>query len=478
MSVTEQTTYGLFINGAWDHSGEKKEVLNKYTQKPIGEVVSGNGEAVSKAVAAAKSAQQEKVSPYERYEVLMKAAAELRSRTEELAVVLAEEVGKPINESRGEVGRAALTLEVSAEEAKRIEGETVAVEAAPGSEDRRAYTKRVPVGVIAAITPFNVPLNLVCHKVGPALAAGNSVVLKPAEATPISALKLAEIFQNAGLPAGRLNVVTGRGSVLGDALLAEKDIHLFTFTGSPNVGRYLKQNAGLRDVALELGNNSATMIHHDTDVAKAAAATAQKSFNNAGQVCISVQRVYVHESIYDTFLQEMKRTTEQLNVGDPKDEATSVGPMIAETEAKRIESWVEEAKEAGAVVQTGGWRDGAVYAPTILTNVHDDMKVCREETFGPVVAVDTYQTADEAIARINDSDYGLQAGVFTNDFALIHQATEEIEVGGVIINDTPGYRVDHMPYGGVKESGTGKEGPKYAIREMTEERLIVMKPQP
>ncbi|MFC0471468.1 aldehyde dehydrogenase family protein [Halalkalibacter kiskunsagensis] len=466
-------TYGLFINGEWRQKTNTFDVLNKYTQEVIAKASYAEEQDVHDAVKAAKEALKISLSPYERYTILKKSAEALIERLEEVAQVLAEEVGKPISESRGEVERAAQTLEISAEEAKRIHGEGIPVEAAPGSENRQAFTKRVPVGVVAAITPFNVPLNLVCHKVGPALAAGNSVVLKPAEVTSVSALILTEIFEKAGLPAGKLNLITGKGSQTGTWLLENQDVNMYTFTGSPGVGKLIREKAGLRKVALELGNNSATIVHKDANIEQAATLTAQKSFNNAGQVCISVQRVYVHEDIYETFIEKMKTATNALVVGDPKDPATNVGPMIAEKEAMRVEEWVNEAVFQGAKVETGGKRDGVFYAPTILSNVNDDMKVCREEVFGPVVAVDTYRDEDEVISRVNDSDYGLQAGLFTNNLAFAMKAANLIEVGGLIINDTSGYRVDQMPYGGVKQSGTGKEGPKYAIEEMTEERIIV-----
>lgn len=470
---TSVRTYGLFINGEWREKTATDDVLNKYTQEVAAKTATADEQDVKDAVQAAKTALKAPFSPYDRYTVLIKAAATLRAREDELGEVLAKEVGKPLAECKGEVGRAALTLEISAEEAKRIHGEGIPVEAAPGSEQRHAYTRRFPIGVVAAITPFNVPLNLVCHKIGPALAAGNSVVLKPAEVTPVCAILLTEIFEEAGLPAGRLNLITGEGATVGEWLLSNQDVNMFTFTGSPRVGQHIREKAGLRKVALELGNNSATIVHHDADVETAATQSAQKSFNNAGQVCISVQRVYVHEDIYEPFLAKMKEVTEGLVLGDPMDAATDIGPMIAEREAIRVENWVQEAVDQGAMIETGGKRDGVFYQPTILTNVNDDMKVCRQEVFGPVVAVSTYRSTDEVITRVNDSEYGLQAGLFTNDLAFTLKAINEVHVGGLIINDTSGYRVDHMPYGGVKKSGTGKEGPRYAIEEMTEEKIIV-----
>ncbi|TXC82201.1 aldehyde dehydrogenase family protein [Metabacillus litoralis] len=466
--------YGLYINGSWVTTKEKIDVLNKYTRKPFASTSVASGNHVNEAVEAAKQSYRQEWGPYDRYLIIKKAGELLLERKEQFAEILAKEVGKPYGECLGEVERSALTLEISSEEAKRIHGEGIPVESAPGSENCMSFTVRVPVGVVAAITPFNVPLNLVCHKVGPALAAGNSVILKPAEVTPIVALLLTEVFEDVGLPKGRLNLITGEGPVIGEALLANKDVNMFTFTGSPRVGEYIRQNAGLRKVALELGNNSATVVHHDTDIEKAANVIAGKSFANAGQVCISVQRIYVHEDVYEAFLGFLKDKTEKLKMGDPFDPETNIGPMIRLEEAERVEAWVKEAVEQGAQVEVGGTRDGVFYSPTILTNTHRDMKVCRQEVFGPVVSVETYKTEDEVIEVVNDSDYGLQAGLFTSDLRFAMKAARKIEVGGLIINDASAYRVDHMPYGGVKKSGTGKEGPRYAIEEMTEERIIVM----
>ncbi|WP_080876392.1 aldehyde dehydrogenase family protein [Oceanobacillus timonensis] len=472
-NVLIKNTYGLFIGGKWTEKKEKLPVLNKYSQEVIADISVADENDVNNSVAAAKKALNTPFSPYDRFTVLKKASEMLLEQKETIADVLVQEVGKPIAESIGEVERAALTLEVSAEEAKRIQGDGVPIESAPGSENRKAVTMKTPVGVVAAITPFNVPLNLVCHKIGPGLAAGNSVILKPAEETSLSAILLVEIFAAAGLPSGRLNVLTGEGAEIGGYLMANQEINMYTFTGSPRVGQIIRENTGIRKVALELGNNSATIIHRDADIEGSAVAAAQKSFNNAGQVCISVQRVFVHEDIYEVFLENMIEATNALKVGDPADASTNIGPMIAEKEAIRVEDWVNEAVRQGAKLQAGGKREGVFYQPTILTNVDRDMKVCRNEVFGPVVAVDTYQEEDEVIAKVNDSEYGLQAGLFTNDLRFAMKAAEKIEVGGLIINDTSGYRVDHMPYGGVKKSGTGKEGPKYAMEEMTEEKLIV-----
>ncbi|WP_017378829.1 aldehyde dehydrogenase family protein [Paenisporosarcina sp. TG-14] len=475
MGTTVKTpTYGLFINGEWREKANTFDVLNKYNNEVIARASYANEQDVTDAVKAAKDSLKTVFPPYARYEILKRVAEELIKRKQEIGEILAEEVGKPIAEAIGEVERAAQTLEISAEESKRIHGQGIPVEAAPGSENRQAFTKRVPVGVVAAITPFNVPLNLICHKVGPALAAGNSVVLKPAKVTSVSAIILTEIFEEVGLPSGRLNLVTGNGSETGEWLLKNQDVNMYTFTGSPSVGKLIREKAGLRKVALELGSNSATIVHKDANIEQAATLTAQKSFNNAGQVCISVQRVYIHKNIFEEFMNKMKAVTNSLVVGDPKDPSTNIGPMISEKEAIRVEQWVNEAVSQGAKVETGGYREGVFYKPTILSNVTDDMNICRQEIFGPVVTVDTYSDEDEVIDRVNDSDFGLQAGLFTNSLAFAMKAANLIEVGGLIINDTSGYRVDQMPYGGVKQSGTGKEGPKYAIEEMTEERIIVL----
>ncbi|AOH54646.1 aldehyde dehydrogenase [Peribacillus muralis] len=466
--------HGLLVAGRWEKTTETMKVFNKYTQEPAAEISVATKKHVDLAVQSAKAVLKHDFSPYERYEVLMKAAQLLLERREEFARILAIEVGKSIRESRGEVERSAQTLQISAEEAKRIHGEGVPVESAQGSENRMAFTIRVPVGVIAAITPFNAPINLVCHKIGPAIAAGNSVVLKPAEVTPICAIMLASLMEEAGLPKGRLQVLTGDGAKIGEWLLENQDVNMFTFTGSPRVGELIRSKAGLRKVSLELGNNSATIVHKDSDIERAATLVSQKSFNNAGQVCISVQRIYVHKDIHETFVARLIEKTARFVVGNPLDEKTDIGPMIRLTEAERVDAWVKEAVEQGAQVEVGGKREGAFYVPTILTNVKDDMKVCRQEVFGPVVSIATYEEIDEVIAKVNDSDYGLQAGLFTNDLQLAMKAAREIEVGGLIVNDASAYRVDHMPYGGVKKSGNGKEGPKYAIEEMTEERIIVL----
>lgn len=466
--------YGLFIQGQWEQTEQTMDVNDKYSSQRIAAISVAEKEHVERAVESAHQAMKQQFPAYERYKVLKHAAELLQQRRDEFAQVLVKEVGKPIRDSLAEVDRAAQTLLISAEESKRIHGQGVPVEAAPGSENRLAFSIRVPLGVIAAITPFNVPLNLVCHKIGPALAAGNAVILKPSEVTPIVALKLAKLFEEAGLPSGRLNVITGDGPKIGAWLMEQEKIRMFSFTGSVRVGQWIRQHAGIRKVALELGNNSANIVHNDCDLDHAVEMIAAKGFNNAGQVCISVQRVFVHHEIKDEFLAKLKARTLRFVVGDPSDEKTDIGPMISLKEAERVDHWVKEAVEQGATLITGGKREGSIYYPTVLSDVQPDMKVSCMEVFGPVIAVSSYHEIDEVIYKVNQSDYGLQAGLFTKDLNFAMKAAKEIEVGGLIINDASAYRVDQMPYGGVKNSGTGKEGPLYAINEMTEERLIVM----
>ena len=468
--------YKLYIGGQWVDSPAKKEVINKYTGEAFATIAQASLEDVEKAVKSARNSfNTVKLSPYQRYEILFKTSRLILENKEELAQILCQEVGKPIVDSRVEVERAAQTMEIAAEESKRIHGQMVPIEATPGSEKRLAFTLRVPVGVVCAITPFNVPLTLIAHKIAPAIAAGNTVVLKPTSETPVVAAKLVEMLLEAGLPKEHINLLFGSGPVIGEALLNNKDINFYSFTGSPAVGERIRQIIGLRKCTLELGSNSAVIVHEDApSIKEAAVLCAQKSFANAGQVCISVQRIYVHENIYEEFLGEMKRYTEGLVVGDPMEEKTNIGPMISEKEVERIDQWVKEALKQGAKLVTGGEKIGTrLFKPTILSDVKKEMKVVCMETFAPIAVVVPYQDVDEAISNVNDSEFGLQAGIFTSNLNLAMKAAKEIETGGVIINDTSLYRADAMPYGGVKKSGTGKEGPKYVIEEMTEEKIVV-----
>ncbi|MFC4559097.1 aldehyde dehydrogenase family protein [Virgibacillus kekensis] len=467
--------FDLFINGRWIQTDDKLEVLNKHTGKTYAEVSKAGEEEVDQAVKSAQKAYKSNgLSAYDRFEVLKKVSELLQENKEEFALSIVQEAGKPLKQAQTEVDRAAQTFELSAEEAKRLSGHGVPVNAAPGSENRMAFTIKMPVGVVGAISPFNFPLNLVAHKIAPAIAAGNAVVLKPASATPTTALRLARLFEEAGLPAGLLNVVVGSGSTVGKQMQKDERISLYTFTGSAEVGLKIKQNTGLNKLILELGNNSPVIVDKEADVAQAATNIAQKGFAYAGQVCISVQRVYVHESVKKDFQEKLLEAMKELKVGDPNDKDTDVGPMISEDEAKRAEDWVEDAKENGAEVLTGGERKGPLFYPTVLTNVTKNMKVVYDEIFAPVVSLLPYNDLEACIDELNESPYGLQGGIFTKNLDTAFYAARKVEVGGLMINDSSQYRVDLMPYGGVKDSGWGKEGPKYSIDEMTEERLVVM----
>ncbi|MFZ3577363.1 aldehyde dehydrogenase family protein [Virgibacillus sp. DJP39] len=467
--------FDLFINGKWTSTDEKVEVLNKYTQQPYASVSKAGTEEVDQAIESAKKAYKtSELGAYERYTILKRVSELLQSNKDEFAKSIVMEAGKPLKQAKSEVDRATQTFELAAEEAKRVTGHGVPVEAAPGSKNRMAFTIRVPVGVVGAISPFNFPLNLVAHKIGPALAAGNAVVLKPASTTPVTALRMARLFEEAGLPAGLLNVVVGAGSVIGKQMQQDERISVYTFTGSAEVGLKLKQNTGLNKLILELGNNSPVIVDKEADIDKAAVNVAQKSFAFAGQVCISVQRVYVHKSIQQTFEEKLLKAMKDLKIGDPNDEVTDVGPMISEDEAKRAESWVNEALDGGAEVLAGGKREGALYHPTVVTNVKKDMRVVYDEVFAPVLCTIPFSDLDTCIDDVNESVYGLQGGIFTKNIDTAFYAAKRVEVGGMMINDSSQYRVDLMPYGGVKDSGWGKEGPKYSIEEMTEERLIVL----
>jgi len=467
--------YDLFINGKNVATMRTQEVVCKGTGKPFAIISVAGKEEVKAAVDAAQTAfNTVRLTPYERYQLIMKAANIMLTRQEEFAQNLSREVGKPIRDARGEIGRAYQTLILSAEEAKRLVGQMIPIQGAPGCEKRLAYTLRQPLGVVAAITPFNFPVNLACHKIGPALAAGNTVVYKPASATPVTAALLCKTFADAGLPAGCLNLVMGSGSEVGTLLTDDPRIKMFSFTGSVPVGKELQRKAGFRRCALELGSNSANIVHKDVkNLAKVAQMCAKYAYTNAGQVCISCQRVYVQQAVYTAFCQAVVEYTKTLKVGDPLAETTDIGPMINEKEALRIEEWLAEAVKAGAKILCGGTRQGVFFAPTALTSTTKDMQVICKETFAPIFSIIPYENIEEAVAAVNDSTYGLQAGVFTQDLGLAHYCAEHIQTGGVIINDGSTFRMDNMPYGGVKDSGIGREGPEYAIKELTEEKIVV-----
>jgi len=414
-----------------------------------------------------------KLPAYERYAILRRAADIMAERIDELGTLITQEEGKVIAEGKGEVGRGIQTITLSAEEAKRLHGETVPLDGAPGVTSQFGFTIRVPVGVVAAIAPFNFPLNLVCHKVGPALAAGNSVVLKPAGDTPLSALKLTEILLEAGLPPEAIQCVTGSGAEIGDVITSDTRVRKITFTGSMEVGDRICRNAGIKKVTMELGSNSPLIIMADADLEKVAAATVASGFANAGQVCISTQRVFADQSIYADFLDALVAPTEAFITGNPLDESIKMGPMIRESDASRVQDWIAEAVGQGARIVAGGDREGTLHAPTVVADATRDMRISKEELFGPAVAVSSFSNIDEAISMANDSRFGLSAGIFTQNVDWAMKFAREVESGSLHINSHPQWRADIMPYGGLKDSGMGKEGPGYAVQEMTELKMVV-----
>lgn len=469
----------LYINGNWKSVNTYKPLYAPYSEETLAEIAQGTEEDVKEAVTAAKNAMTKMniLSAYDRATILEKVAQKMDERREEFAEIIAKEAAKPIRAARGEVDRTVQTYKFAAEEAKRIYGETLPLDAAPGADGRIAYTIRKPIGVIGAITPFNFPLNLVAHKVGPAIAAGNTVVLKPADQTPLSSYALVELFEEAGLPNGALNIISGPGPTVGEAIVKNDYVASITFTGSPKVGIGIKQKAGLKRVTLELGSNAAVIIDEDVELTDEIIERVKwGAFVNNGQVCISVQRIFVHETKIHEFLSKLKKAMESVVVGDPLLEETDVSALISKKDVERIDMWVQEAIKEGATVLCGGKKqDARIFEPTVLTNVPDHVSVQCQEVFGPLMTVNTFKEFDEAIEQVNNSRYGLQAGVFTNNLFKAMRAIDELEVGGVMINDIPTFRVDHMPYGGVKESGTGREGIKYAIEEMTEMKLVCIK---
>ncbi len=469
--------YPMHIGGRPATSASRQDVELPYDGSVVGTIYRAAPEHVDAALAAAAAAApvMRELSLDERSTILRKAHQRLLDRRDEMAEAVCSETGKPIKEARLEVDRSALTLLFSAEEAHRLRGEVVPMDASPAGKGRMAMTVREPVGVIAAITPFNFPLNLAMHKIGPAIAGGNSVVHKPASATPISAVKMAGIFEECGLPAGALNVITGPGGSIGDALVFDPRVAMVTFTGSVEVGLRIRNLAGMKRVTLELGSNSAVIIEDDADLSDAVARCVAGSFAHSGQVCISVQRIFVHRKIRAEFLERMVEGTTKLTIGHPREPSTDISSLITVGEAERVEGWIGEAVRAGARLAAGGARRRSTIEPAVLTDVPDTVSLSCREAFGPVVGVNVYDTLDEAISLVNASEYGLQAGIYTRDIHKAFLAARKVHVGGFMINDVPQYRVDQMPYGGVKLSGAGREGPRYAIEEMTEPKLICWK---
>lgn len=467
----------LYISGQWLEGKQYFVLKSPYSGEAIAEIPSATEEEVEQAIEAAERSRgaMAAMPAHQRAGILEKLAALLAERLEEAAALVATEAAKPIKTARAEILRTVQTYKFAAEEAKRIHGETLPLDAAPGGENRIAYTVREPLGVIAAITPFNFPFNLVAHKVGPAIAAGNTVVLKPASQTPLSAFYLAELMQEAGLPAGALNVVTGNGRLIGDQLIRDKRVKMITFTGSPPVGIGIRNKAGLKRVTLELGSNSALIVDRDTDVDPIVPRCVFGAFAFQGQICISLQRIYVHESLYGAFVDKFVAATNQLVLGDPLDPETDVSAMISPADTKRSLEWIEEARRHGAEIAAGGTLEGNMLRPTVILEADAALKVSCQEVFAPIVVINKISSVHEGIERVNDSRFGLQAGIYTRDMNTAFEAARRLHVGGVMINDIPTFRVDHMPYGGVKESGFGREGVKYAVEEMTELKLVVIK---
>ncbi len=466
-----------FIAGEWRYNNVQEELLvtvrNPWNEDIVFTYTEASQREIDEAVQVAQSAADHPIPPRERVAILSNVADLLSDRKEQAATLLTQETGKPIRDARLEVERAVLNYRASAQEAARQQGYTEAQDA-PDGERIFSITVKEPLGVVCAITPFNFPINITSLKIGPALAAGNAVILKPADATPATGAFIVELMKEGGLPSGYLNLVYGGASV-GKALVANPHIALYTFTGSVPVGEEIKKNCGLRPVILELGSNAPNIVHHDADLEAAVQALVKAAYSFAGQVCVSAQRIFVHQAIFDSFLERFVTRVKALNIGDPLDDSTEVGPLINAHAALRIERWVSEAVAQGAVSLTGGERHGRLMAPVVLTNVKPDMDVMSKELFGPVVNILSYQTVDEVIARCNDSDFGLQAGVFTNDLQFAFAVAHGLKIGSVNINQSSTARPDSMPYGGIKNSGIGKEGSRPSVDYMSHTKVITIR---
>jgi acyl-CoA reductase-like NAD-dependent aldehyde dehydrogenase len=463
-----------FVDGEWIETGDWVEVRSPYSGEVVGRVAKAGAAETKRAIDAAEQAMREPLPAHKRAEILVRVAMALGRRHDEVARLISDEAGKPMKAARVEAKRAMSTYTFAAVEARKLAGEMVPMDAAQAGEGKLAFTLREPIGIVAAISPFNFPLNLVAHKLAPAFAAGCAVVLKPAGHTPLSALLLAELEEEAGLPPGWLNVVVGPSSEIGEVLVGDERVKAISFTGSGPVGWGLKGRAPKKRVALELGNATPVIIAADADLDAAAAATAANSFSFAGQSCISVQRLYVEHPVYDAFVERFIPRVEALVVGDPAEEETDVGPVIDEDAKTRILEWIEEARAGGAEVLAGGEEQDGLIQPTVIANAGPDLKVSCDEVFGPVVTLNAVDSIDEAIELANSTRFGLQAGIFTSAIGTALRAARELEFGGVTVNEAPTFRTDQMPYGGVKDSGNTREGPAYAVRELTEERLVVI----
>jgi acyl-CoA reductase-like NAD-dependent aldehyde dehydrogenase len=464
----------LFVGGEWVETGDWIEIRSPYSGDVVGRVAKAGAAEARRALDAAQKALEQPLPAHKRAEILVRVAGYLGRRHDEVARLISDEAGKPLKTARVEAARAMSTFTYAAVAARTLAGEVVPMDGSQVGEGKLAFTIRVPIGIVGAITPFNFPLNLVAHKLAPALAAGCPVVLKPASQTPLSALLLAELEEEAGLPSGWLSVLVGPASEIGDVLVEDERVKLITFTGSSDVGWRLRERAPKKRVTLELGNATPVIVDETANLDDVASRVAANGYSFAGQSCISIQRVYVQRGVYDDFLGKLAPKIEALKLGDPADEDTDVGPVIDEGARDRILEWIDEARSRGARVLTGGELDGELIKPTLLADAPADAKVSCEEVFGPVVVVNAYDELDEAIRLANSTRYGLQAGIFTQRVDAALRAARELEFGGVTVNEAPTFRADQMPYGGVKDSGNTREGPPYAVREMTEERVVIL----
>ena len=468
----------MYVGGEWIDKDDKIEVMNSYNDTVIDTVPGADLEDLETAVASAERGARvmADIPAYDRYLMLKKTAEIMEERQEDFGRTITLEEGKVITEGRMEAGRAIQTMTLSAEEAKRLYGETIPLDAAPGWGGQMGFTLRVPCGVVAAISPFNFPLNLVCHKVGPALAAGNSVIIKPASDTPLSAIKLTEALLEAGVPAEAVQCVTGSGGKIGDALVADERVRKVTFTGSRDIGERICRTAGLKKVTMELGSNSPLIVMPDADMDKVVKGTISSGFANAGQVCISAQRIITNREVYADYLDALIEGVKEISTGDPLREDVKMGPMVRADDAVRVNEWITEAVSGGARTVVGGEYEGAMHQPTVVADVKPEMRISCDELFGPAVAVTPFSDIDEAIEMANDSNYGLSAGIFTQNVDWAMQFARRVHSGNLMINSGPQWRADLMPYGGVKESGMGKEGPRYAVEEMSELKMVVYHP--
>jgi acyl-CoA reductase-like NAD-dependent aldehyde dehydrogenase len=466
----------MYLGGQWVDRSNRLEVRHPYDGSVVDTVPAATPADAAEAVASAVrgAAVMANLPGFERYRILYRAAAILESRVEELARTITLEEGKILAEARTEASRSPEILRLSAEEAKRLHGEVIPLDGAAGGAGKLGFTLRVPCGVVVAITPFNYPSLLVCHKIGPALAAGNAVILKPATVTPLTSLRLTEALLEAGLPAEAIQCVTGPGAELGEALCSDPRVRKISFTGSRVVGERISRVAGIKKLTLELGSNAPLVLLPDADLDRVADATVATGYTNAGQVCISTQRVLAHRDVYGDYLDALGPRVKSLTAGNPLDAGVKVGPLVSVREAERVETWVREALADGARLVAGGERSGALYAPTVVADVRPEMRISCDELFGPAVAVTRFADLDEAIALANNTEYGLSAALFTQDIDRALKFAQAVHSGNIHINWGPQWRADLMPYGGLKESGLGKEGPRYAVEEMTELKMVVI----